>query len=510
MSKTRLTLIFSGTHMTWEDMALLLGLGANKRHNFRSSPSNNYFYIFDGPAATTSDQHKPVEKIHFDEKQEDFMGTGTRKMENTFGDAYRFATGSGMKQITKAAYQLILHAIQKQNITQIDLIGFSRGGNIALNLGSTLSSLEKDSKGKITPESLKEITANIYAIDPVAGKFNNLKSHYMGKISPFVKKCVVGLATNESVPGFHPREITSNSKRYNIQFHPGTEYVFLPFPEDHAMAVLWMKDIIRAHLPADSELLTTCDEQRLIERRLGIREVKWSHETPDETRAYRLIHYHQNRQLFSRPLTNTKEGIETFFKFLGTQRSVYNIGHISLQNTADTETKARTFAGKPIGGARPLTSSTQTTFAKRNHSAFTKTLGFSDRACKQKLEELTNFLFVNLLHEALFMKTYPNLYQLFVHKSAERIENAIKEFETISEEEFPLTKAYIENALIHIKELSFKPFSQLKSTNIKTPEKLLETILPELKNPLSKEETGDCRSLKLKEILLNSIVIIPT
>ena len=522
MSKTRLSVFFSGTHMTWEDMALFLELNIQKRHNLEKDKSKHFFYLFDGPAAAMSDQHKPVEQIHFDKKQDDLMSARTRKMENSVGNAYRWANGSGMTNITDSAYQLILHSIQANSVREIDLIGFSRGGCIALDVGAILSKLEKDLKDKLPADDLKQIAVNIYAVDPVAGKSNNFKSHQLGAISHFVKKCVVGLATNESVPGFHPRDILCPAYRYNIKFNPTTKYVFLTFPEDHAMSLLWMKDIIRSQLPADSELLSPCDEKRLIERRLGTREVKWAGGQADETRAYRLIHYQQNKAVFSRSLFPAeyktdqfamKHAIENFFKFLATEHSIYNIGHISLQNAADAEEKNRHYTGKKIGGARPVTLTTQVTYAKRNHSLFSRAIGFSDRACKRKMSEYTNRLFVNLLHEALFTQIYPALHQLLLYHSAKDINSALQEFEHISEQQLPFTKAYIENALMTMRDMSLKPLDQFKSTNIKKYDELLELIFPNIKlekpviSSSSKDlENDDCRILQLKKLLADSTV----
>lgn len=488
MSNARLTVFFSGTHMTFEDLGFI-GLHPKRRHNLNNTSTGEAgFYIFDGPAAATSNEHKPVEKIKYDKKQDDFLKASQRRMQNEVGNQYRWANGSGMKKIREAAYQIILDRIIHHGVRDIDLFGFSRGGAIALNVGAILARLDKDLKNKLSESEIDSINVNIYVADPVAGKTNNVFASRLGPLSRFVKKCIVGLATNESVPGFHPRGILSENKRYNIQF--GTaKYAVLPFPEDHMMCYLWMKDIFLRQITPNETLssLNQGEEKHLIERRLGLKkEVKWTN-SPDETRAYRLIHFFNNPEKYSRTLipdlknvnsTTIQTGIETFFKFISTQHFEINIGHTSLQNDSDSEIKNRTYENKKIGGAREMTKKTQEKYAKSNNRKSES--GFSDRACKIKLAEFTNTIFVNLLHESMFKHSYPNLHHLLLYRDLTNLDNAMNEFKAIDEENYPFTKMYIETALLSLNKLKIKPIEQLKSTNAKDHDELINLVIGDL------------------------------
>ncbi|MHB1947095.1 MAG: hypothetical protein ACYCQI_03140 [Gammaproteobacteria bacterium] len=481
MSAPRLSVFFSGTDMTWEDMAVYLQLGMKNRHNLHEQEAKHYYYTFDGPAAAVSDQHKPVENLKFNKDQkDDFMSSSARVANNAVGYRYRWALGKGTNHIANAGYQLILNRILTKGIREIDLIGFSRGGSITLLVGALLKKLERDLKGKLSPAEMNAIKVNIYAIDPVAGKTRNIKASRYGRLSRFVDKCVVGLATNESLAGFHPRDILSDTSRYNVQFSDATKYVFLPFPEDHAMAVQWMRDIVKSILPENSELHLPCDDKRLIFRRLQWAEekekpeVKWS-DRIDETRAYRLAHLVKHKELYVRHIfhPDEKQRVETMFQFLGTQRSHYNVGHTSFQNDADTESKDRKFEGCEIGGLHPKTKSAQQSLARKNNKKKYKKV-IQDRACKVKLSQYTNMLFINSLHEAIFAKNYPQLHQFLLNWNVKDLDAAMAEFDAIPAEKYPFTKLYIENALIE--KMTLHPVSHFKSTNVRSLGELLDLV----------------------------------
>ena len=159
--------------------------------------------------SAVSPEHKAVEHLKFDESKEDFTTSKPRKAQNKVGYRLRWAKGYGTDHISKTAYKLICNRILKSNVREIDLIGFSRGGSIAFNVGALLRQLELDLKGKLPEEDIQSIKVHIYAMDPVAGKSRNLAASKYGEVSHLVKTCIVGLATNESLPGFHPRDILS-------------------------------------------------------------------------------------------------------------------------------------------------------------------------------------------------------------------------------------------------------------------------------------------------------------
>lgn len=472
MSNTRLSLFFSGTDMTWEDTAVFLQLGAKKRHNLNDPSAKHFYYMVDGPAAAASCEHHPLENIQFAKDEPDFIKASPRKMNNKIGHGTRWARGVGTDPAVEFAYQLIKHCVLTRNIREFDLTGFSRGGNIALLTGALLKKLEKDLLASHLPQTeINKIKVTIYAIDPVAGLSRNRESDRYGELSKFVKTCVIGLATNESAAGFHPRGVLSFNSRYDIKFHPNTQFVALPFPEDHLMAQLWMKDIVKQQLPEHSELLTPCDEHRLIERRLGLDEVKWTDRT-DEKRAYRIIHFIKNQEKYLRPLLpkdekgniDVKAGIETGFHYLATQHLKLNIGHTSLQNDADSETSDRNYLGRPISGSTPKTKSLQESFARKNNQAKYRSLGFRDRACKEKLPEFTNLLFINLLHEAMFAHEYPKLHYYFLTGKGKP--DAMQELDVLGKTNNFFTKFHVQKALDeHVK---LKPFDTFEVTNMQS------------------------------------------
>lgn len=477
----RLSLFFSGTDMTWEDTVISLQLGAKARHNLRETSAQHFYYVFDGPAAAVSNEHLATEHLKFDANKPDFMTSKPRAMQNTVGYRTRWARGYGTKHIGEAAYQLILHSIINtgQPIQEIDLIGFSRGGSIALNVGALLKNINTDLAGILSKTEIDAIKFNIYAMDPVAGKSRNKQAHEHGKISSAVKKCIVGLAVNESVPGFHPRDILSDTARYNVQFEEGVKYIFLPFPEDHMMCPQWMRDLIQHAFPKNSELLNPCDEINLMKRRLGLDEtLKWE-DRIDETRAYRMAHFIKHKEKYSHSLLqDNKHGIEEYFKQLDTQHSIINVGHNSLQNDADTEEKNRNFTidGKvhEIGGLHAKTKSTQIKFAKRNHKKSYSLVGFEDRTCKKKLTQYTNSLFVNLHHEALFAKEYPNLHLFLCSLDIEFSKQAMEEYAAIVADQNPATKDKMMHALSTSMRLD--AVSQFKSTNMTSLHEIYELV----------------------------------
>lgn len=474
----RLSLFFAGTRMTWEDMAFFLELGGRERHNLYSNAAH-YYYFFDGPAASVSDQHPAVETLRFDKSQRDFIQSKPRTLMNPLGELFRFSVGAGLYPIAKTAYDLLCYLILEKGIREIDLIGFSRGGSIALSVGVLLDQLKTDLSNQLTQAELNAIQVHITAIDPVAGKANNRAAKRFGKISHFVKTCLIGLATNESLPGFHPRDVLSNVSRYNIEFDDQTQYAFLPFPDDHVMCLKWMKDLVQCQLPNDTELLSSCSKTNLIKRRLGMNGVNWI-DTVDETSAYRMIHDVKYAAKYKRsilPLAedqsiHIKKGIEVFFKYMSAQHAVYNIDHISLQNDADCEKAHRFFESLKIGGRRVLTKTAQSFFARKARHPMMKVFGCEDRACKIKIADYTNLLFVNLLHEAMFSQRFPYIHRYLCDHQEKDVDNAIAEMFTISNEDYPFTRSYVETALIQ--HIQLKPIESFKSTNIKDLDTLFQ------------------------------------
>lgn len=472
---SQLTIFFSGTQMVWEDLTDFLELGAKNRHNLSNSiekTSNKHlYYMFDGPAATVSDQHTPVEHLKFDKYVKDFVKGKRRRAANSLGLWYRFIFGSGTNHISQTAYELVENQILERGIRNIDLIGFSRGGNIALNVGVLIKELETTLYGKLTQDQIESIQFRIFAIDPVPGISTNIRTKHRGEMSRLVKSCVIGLATNESLAGFHPRDNLSLKSKYHIKFNPETKYIFLPFPDDHFMCIKWMRDLIKSQLPSNSELLLPCDKAMLIKRRLGMESVTWIDKV-DETCAYRMIYDaahtgKYNRDILPKNVDQTidqKRGVEEFFKYLSTQYIESNIGHTSLQNDADSESSNRYFDGRPVGGLFRLTEAAQRFCAKASHHRFFAHLGFSDRNCKQKLDQYTNPLFVNLLHEAMFKIAYPNIYVYLLNRRGLDRCDALREFNNLSKDTYPWTKSYLEKWLnINLK---LTPITALKSTNV--------------------------------------------
>lgn len=481
----KMSIYFSGSDMVWEDTAHFLDLGATKRHNLRDVNAAHYYYFFDGPAASSSPEHKPVQYIEFDEseKSDDFMRTtGTRTGYNIVKHLYDLAHGSGMDHVVRAAYRIIELGIKK-GITEFDLVGFSRGGCATLSVGALIKNLEK----KYPKDVIDKIKVNIIAIDPVAGLSRNKSANVYGSISPLVKNCIVGLAVNESLPGFEPRDIMARDKAYNVKFHPTTQYAFLPLPEDHLMTNLWMKDVVRRYLPENSELRSPCKERLLIERRLGLTGIEWADKF-GETAGFRMVRYFDDkhaadekhmpkyqRNIFpedEKQNINLRAGIEEYFKHIKSEHLQVSVGHTSLQNDADSEVRDRVYrvaSGEvvKIGHAHPEFMLAQVTSANKNQDPFCRAVFRSrDRSVKERLTRYTNYLFANLLHESMFQKFYPNLHRFLLNWNVNDLDQALIEYRQISKKEYPLTKENIKNALE--KGMRLKPIESFKSTSVKS------------------------------------------
>ncbi len=481
MSETRLSLFFAGTQMTVESMATLLEVGVEQRSNLHVDPKQcdyHHYHFFDGVAAPVSSQHPPVENMQFDVKA-GVPVSAERSMKNSVGFAYRFVRGSGTDHLAYTGYHFLCHQILSKGIRKIDLIGFSRGAHIALLIGSLLNNLRRDLGDRLTKHDWNNIEVKIFAIDPVAGTTRNHEATKYGKISPFVKLCIVGLATNESLPGFDQRDILSDSARYNLQFHPVTKYLFLPFPEDHLMCMFWMRDIIRAHLPENSPLLKPCNHDRNIKRLLGSADVKWD-DYADHTFAYRLVKYVNDPGRYSRrliPYANCRMltvqiAVETCFKFLAIQQATQNVGHVSLQNEADSDVK-RVYKEHKIGGELSITKSLQEFFAKNSDNFIFKLFDAGSRVCKRKLSEYTNPFFINLFHEAMFKVAYPRLYDYIALGCPKGFQPYAKKLVAkIPHQHFPSTHQYVHDTVSTSRKFVFKPLKNFEVTNIHSLESI--------------------------------------
>lgn len=486
----KMMIIFGGTDMTWEDNAVFLQLGMTDVHNLRDEKAEHYYYNFNGPSAAVSDQHLPVERLRFDVDKPDYASSHPRELQNEAGYRWRWARGKGINHIVGAACELILHMVFKKNIQEFDLFGFSRGGHEALLVGSKLQKLRNDKEflKLLSADDLKKFDAailNIFAADPVAGKSRNFAAWRKGEMSSLVKKCILQLAVNEAVPGFRPRDPLSTERRYRVKMHKSTKFVVLPSPEDHAMAVQWMRDIVRQQIPSNSPLLKPCDDERMIERRLGLKEVKWE-DRVDETRAYRLVHFYKHKPRYLKevlPVDATgqfdlKKGIETFYKSYEVQRLKVSLNHVSLQNEADTEEKDRTYKGKPIGGRQAATKKTQAMGAKHSVSSLNPFL--HQRPVKKNLYKYTNTFFVNLMHEAMFQKAYPDIHAYLSQPNAKNLNKALAEFNAISKKDCPKTAEIIQQAIaLAIKgEFKLKSIKAFGATNMESLQDVFELIIP--------------------------------
>ncbi len=506
----KMMIFFGGTDMTWEDTAVFLQLGMTNPHNLHDDNAEHYYYNFNGPSAAVSDQHLPVEGLQFDAKQPDYVSSHPRKLKNKLGYLWRWGLGKGTNQIAKTACELILHMIFTKNIQEFELFGFSRGGNEALLVGSYLRKLREDKNfiSHLSADKLKKFDnaiLNLFIADPVAGKSQNISTWRSGHMSPQVKKCILQLAVNESLPGFRPRDPLSTEKRYQVQMDKSTKFAVLPCPEDHAMAVQWMRDIVRQQIPANSPLLKPCDDELMIERRLGWKEVKWI-DRIDETRAYRLIHFCKHKQRYLKevlPVDATgqidlKKGIETFFKSYEVQRLKLSKNHVSLQNEADAEEKDRTYKGKPIGGRQTATETLQTIGAEQS---ITINPLFHERPVKKNLHNYTNEFFVNLMHEAMFQKAYPNIHSYLSQPISEKLEKASTEFKQISEKNYPKTVEIIHQAIRLAYEGKFKLTSikELGSSNMDNLQDLFKLIVPSSSLQADLLETKEMKTEKNKQ-----------
>ncbi len=501
----KMMIFFSGSDMTWEDTTFFLNLGATERHNLREPDAPHYYYFFDGPAASSSPEHKAVESIKFDEKSADFMQSKTRKVYNLGRHFYQLGHGSGMDHTIRAAFKIIEMQIKK-GIFEFDLMGFSRGGSSALSEGALIKKLEK----KLPKEILEKLKFNIIAIDPVAGRTRNKSANVYGDISSLVKTCYVGLAVNESLPGFKPRDVLATDKAYDVKFHPETTFTFLPLPEDHLMTNLWMQDLVHSYIPENSKLKSPCNERLLIERKLDKAGFKW-YDKFGETATYRMVTYFDSkhsqdpkesskyqRHIFptdEKENIDIKNGIENYFKGIGSEHKKINIGHISLQNDADSEVKNRVYKTEKgeilkIGHAHRDFKQLQIAAAKKNQNKFCRfAFQARDRHVKEKLTDYTNYLFVNLLHEAMFQKSYPVLHHFLLNWDIKDLDSALLEINQINEDKYPLTKDYIYDALE--KGIKLRPIEEFKSTNAKSVSDILNgATLREIKVFKEEKEEG--------------------
>ena len=121
----------------------------------------------------------------------------------------------------------------------------------------------------------------------------------------------------------------------------------------------------------------------------------------------------------------------------------------------------------PIGHAHPEFMQAQVTSAKKNQDSFCRAVFRSrDRSVKERLTRYTNYLFANLLHESMFQKLYPNLHRFLLNWNVNDLDQALIEYEQISEQDYPFTKENIKNALE--KGMRLKPIESFKSTSVKS------------------------------------------
>lgn len=245
MPKKSLTIINSGSTLRWEDTAAYLGLCTNQRHNLDDSDADHYFFITDGVAHPTGRDHPDTATASFvaPSKGHDKGHRYLQKAKRTvFGSGLcDLVIGWGLRHQAKINVDIYKHldktlaADGTAGITQLTLIGFSRGGAAAIEAACALSG-EAD------------LSITLMPLDPVPGYFRSLGSTI--DIPANVTYFVSTLSVHETALGGLEYPIGPKQLRFN----PETMRRFIPLPGDHLNCLLASKDIVRRTLSKDHPL----------------------------------------------------------------------------------------------------------------------------------------------------------------------------------------------------------------------------------------------------------------
>jgi hypothetical protein len=390
-----LTIVFPGSGMRWEDMAIMQNMAVTKPHNLGDKDADDHYFFFDGVGHHRDWEHPDNTSLHFDTSTPRMVRPGLKSLKTTF----QFFSGAGMDSIADSAADLVKWAREEIGVNKIILVGFSRGGVIAIKAASRLAEaanetarhIEKANNNTLTNESRVEPFIEMIVVDPVAG-FGHNKKKDIAKIPAVVSKFICGSAVNESLPGFNSRVVGSND-RYNtkIENEESTDFAMLPLPDDHASSNPWMTEVIKMmcgpksalyHHNEDADVVHSKHERARNALILRLKDPRYYAQAGLEDEKSTTFQYYSNPDKYG-PCAD--DYLQSCFEAL--TRLQGRTPHSSVQNDA--------YNG---GGIK-----VQIKMRNRGNVRF----------IRKELDRFTiQKYFLNIHHEALFYKKFPNFYKL--------------------------------------------------------------------------------------------------
>lgn len=234
-----LTIINSGSSHRWEDTAAYLGLGISKRHNLDDPDATDYYFITDGVAHPTGRDHPDTATAKFVAPSKP-SGKAHRYLQPTKRSIFShqitdFIVGCGLRHQAQSNVDLYHHLNKKYGsedepgISQLTLIGFSRGGAAAIEAASHL-------------RDEAELSITLMPLDPVPGYFRSLGTKI--EIGSNVNRYISTLSVHETSCGGLELPIGPA----HLSFSKSTTTAFVPMPGDHLACLVASQDLVRLTL----------------------------------------------------------------------------------------------------------------------------------------------------------------------------------------------------------------------------------------------------------------------